>query len=187
MKWNGFTQLAPILLRIKGRRRREKQPNKQENKISQVIFPLCNIYNCLSKLSQNFHGHKSMSEEQQYRAPIMQEASRLQPTRTCSSAGLQHLYTGAKSELAHVQHLPLTDLSFECRLLLLVHVLAYHNYITNATICFPACHIWPRSSKIFVLLIATKNYYREHPAEDNNWIKQVYLLHLYIYICIHFK
>lgn len=98
----------------------------------------------------------------------MQEASRIQPTRTSSSVGLQHLYMGAKSELAYVQYLPLTDLPFERRLLLLVYVLAYHNYITNATICFPACHIWPTSSKIFVLLIATKNYYRENPAEDNN-------------------
>lgn len=146
--------------------KRKKQPNKQENKISQLIFPLCNIYNCLSKLSQNFHGHTAVSEEQQYRAPIMLEASGLQPTRTSSSVGLQYLYIGAKSELAYVQYLPLTDPSFECRLPLLVCVLLYH--IRNATICFSACHSWPRSSKIFVLLIARENYYGECPAEDSN-------------------
>lgn len=121
-----FTQLAPILpIHLRGGKRK-KQPNKQENKISQLVFPLCNIYNCLSKLSQNFHGHKAVSEEQQYRAPIMLEASGLQPTRTSSSVGLQYLYIGAKSELAYVQYLPLTDPSFERRLPLLLCVLVYH-------------------------------------------------------------
>lgn len=120
-----FTQLAPILLRLKGTRRKKKQQNKQEE-ISQVIFPLCNIYNYLSKLSQNFHRHKAVSEEEQYRAPIMLEAFRLQPTRSSSSVGLQHLYIAAKSELAYVQCLPLTGLSFECRLPLLVYVLVHH-------------------------------------------------------------
>lgn len=124
-----FTQLAPILLRIKGMRRRKKQPNKQKNKISQVIFPQHNIYNCLSKHSQNFHGHRAVSEEQQYRAPIMQEASRLQPTRTSSSVGLQHLHRAAKSELANIQYLPLTDPSFEHRLPLLAYALVYHTII----------------------------------------------------------
>lgn len=94
-----FTQLASILLIYWGGKRK-KQPNKQENKISQLIFPLCNICNCLSKLSQNFHGHKAVSEEQQYRAPIMLEASGLQPTRTSSSVGLQYLQIVAKNELA---------------------------------------------------------------------------------------
>lgn len=121
-----FTQLAPILLRIKETRKKKKQLNKQEKEISQVIFPLCNIYNCLSKLSQNFHRLKAVSEEEQYRAPIMLEAFRLQPTRTSSSVGLQHLHIVAKSELAYVQCLPLRDLSFECRLPLLVYVLVYH-------------------------------------------------------------
>lgn len=102
----------------------EEETTKQTGE--QVIFPLRNIYNCFSKLSQNFQGHKAVSEEQQYRAPIMQETSKLQPTRTSSSVALQHLYIVAKSELAYAQYLPLTEPSFEHRLPLLVYVLVYH-------------------------------------------------------------
>lgn len=65
--------LAPILKIDLGEE--EENPTKQENKISQITFLLCNIYNCLSKTRQNFHSHKAPSEEQQFVTfPLHQES-----------------------------------------------------------------------------------------------------------------